>query len=82
VANIETADAPNPTDRAFEKAVGAGCAGQIADKEQRKLLLTKEFLRTELDAWDYRSPGGKVSTDLRNNDELVPGNGDMLWWRR
>jgi len=57
---IELVHEPQPDGRVFEKARRApGVRLIIADKQNQKVLLTKEF-RKELNAWDYRLPGGKV----------------------
>jgi ADP-ribose pyrophosphatase YjhB (NUDIX family) len=53
-----------PDGRVFEIARRApGVRIIIADKTDRKILLTKEF-RQELSDWDYRLPGGKVYDTL------------------
>mgnify|MGYP000858075927 CR=1 FL=1 len=53
-----------PDGRVFELARRApGVRVIIADKANKKVLLTKEF-RNELNAWDYRLPGGKVFDTL------------------
>ncbi len=74
---FEIEQTTQPDGRVFEKAVRApGVRLIIADKENKKLLLTKEF-RAELDAWDYRLPGGKVFDTLQEYDEFRAGAGDI-----
>jgi ADP-ribose pyrophosphatase YjhB (NUDIX family) len=66
-----------PDGRTFERAVRApGVRLIIADKKQRKVLLTKEF-RSELGDWDYRLPGGKVFDSLEELDAFRADDGDM-----
>ena len=61
---FELVQMPQPDGRVFEKARRApGVRLIIADKTQQKVLMTKEF-RHELQAWDYRLPGGKVFDSL------------------
>jgi ADP-ribose pyrophosphatase len=61
----------------FERAVRApGVRLIIADKRTQKVLLTKEF-RTELQAWDYRLPGGKVFDSLAEYGAFRTSGGDM-----
>lgn len=63
--------------RVFERAVRApGVRLIIADRGQCKVLLTKEF-RSELNAWDYRLPGGKVFDSLGEYDEFRENGGNM-----
>lgn len=53
-----------PDGRIFERVRRApGVRVIIADLENKKVLLTREF-RTELNDWDYRLPGGKVFDTL------------------
>lgn len=53
-----------PDGRVFEVARRApGVRLIIADETEQKVLLTREF-RRELNAWDYRLPGGKVFDTL------------------
>ena len=54
-----------------------GIRALIIDKENNKILLSKEF-RYELNSWDYRLPGGKVFDNLsdyqvalKNNDVIT-----------
>jgi ADP-ribose pyrophosphatase len=61
----------------FERAVRApGVRLIIADKENRKVLLTREY-RSELNDWDYRLPGGKVFDTLTEYDEFRAVAGDI-----
>lgn len=63
-----------PDGRVFERAIRApGVRVIIADEENRRLLLTREF-RSELNDWDYRLPGGKVFDSL---DEYSEFSGDI-----
>lgn len=65
---FELVQIPKPDGRVFEVARRApGVRLIIADTENRKVLLTKEY-RNELKAHDYRLPGGKVFNTL---DEYV-----------
>ncbi len=67
-----------PDGRVFETARRApGVRLIIIDKEQKKILLTKEY-RKELDAWDNRLPGGKVFDSLEEYDECRNTNNDIL----
>lgn len=55
---------PQPDGRVFEVARRApGVRVIVHDAKEQKVLLTREF-RRELDAWDYRLPGGKVFDTL------------------
>lgn len=61
---FELVQLPQPDGRVFELARRApGVRVIIADRENKKLLLSREF-RRELDDWDYRLPGGKVFDTL------------------
>jgi ADP-ribose pyrophosphatase YjhB (NUDIX family) len=74
---FEIEQTTQPDGRVFERAVRApGVRLIVADKQAQKVLLTKEF-RSELNAWDYRLPGGKVFDTLAEYDEFREGNGDM-----
>ena len=67
-----------PDGRVFEVARRApGVRTIVADKVSRKLLLTKEF-RKELDAWDYRLPGGKVFDTLDEFEAFRATDADIL----
>jgi len=74
---FEVVQTTQPDGRVFERAVRApGVRLIIANKVERTVLLTKEF-RSELDAWDYRLPGGKAFDSLAEFDEFKVGDGDM-----
>lgn len=61
---FELVQTKQPDGRIFEVARRApGTRIIIHDREAGKILLTREF-RHELDAWDYRLPGGKVFDTL------------------
>lgn len=61
---FEVVHQEQPDGRNFEIARRApGVRLIIADKQGRKVLLTREF-RQELQDWDYRLPGGKVFDSL------------------
>lgn len=67
-----------PDGRFFEIARRApGVRLIITDKEQEKLLLTREF-RQELQDWDYRLPGGKVFDTLEEYSKFRDSGGDMV----
>lgn len=67
-----------PDGRAFEVARRApGVRLIISKKEERQLLLTREF-RRELDDWDYRLPGGKVFDTLKEYDDFREAGKDVL----
>lgn len=53
-----------------------GIRALIVDKENNKILLSKEF-RYELNEWDYRLPGGKVFDSLEDYKEALK-NDDVL----
>ncbi len=64
--------------RVFEVARRApGVRIIIADKAQKKILLTKEF-RKELNDWDYRLPGGKVFDTLDEFEAHRMSGDDIL----
>lgn len=64
--------------RVFELARRApGVRLIIADKENKKILLTKEF-RKELNGWDYRLPGGKVFDSLEEYEAFRRSGKDIL----
>ena len=66
-----------PDGRVFEVARRApGVRVIIADREKRQVLLTKEF-RRELQAYDYRLPGGKVFDSLMEYDAFRESNRDI-----
>lgn len=61
---FELVQTVQPDGRVFEVARRApGTRIIIVDKVNGKILLTKEF-RKELNAWDFRLPGGKVFDTL------------------
>lgn len=63
--------------RVFEVARRApGVRLIIVNTEQKRILLTKEF-RKELNAWDYRLPGGKVFDSL-DEYEAFRESGDSV----
>lgn len=67
-----------PDGRVFELARRApGVRIIIADKTNRKILLTKEF-RQELNDWDYRLPGGKVYDTLDEYETARHSGEDIL----
>lgn len=69
---------PQADGRVFEVARRApGVRLIIADKKSKKLLLTKEY-RRELEAWDYRLPGGKVFDTLQEYEQFLAAGQDML----
>ena len=67
-----------PDGRVFEIARRApGVRVIIADKTNKKVLLTKEY-RNELNAWDYRLPGGKVFDTLDEYEAHRQSGNDIL----
>ena len=67
-----------PDGRVFEIARRApGVRVIIADKTNKKVLLTKEY-RNELNAWDYRLPGGKVFDTLDEYEAHRNSGDDIL----
>lgn len=69
---------PQPGGRVFEVARRApGVRLIIADKKEGKILLTKEF-RRELNATDYRLPGGKVFDTLGEYETFRQSGKDIL----
>lgn len=74
---FEIEQTKQPDGRVFERAVRApGVRLIVADKSARKVLLTKEF-RSELNAWDYRLPGGKVFDTLEEYEAHRASGEDM-----
>ncbi|MCA9348782.1 NUDIX domain-containing protein [Candidatus Saccharibacteria bacterium] len=64
--------------RVFEVARRApGVRLIVANQNEKKILLTKEF-RRELDAWDYRLPGGKVFDSLDEYEAFRQSGKDIL----
>ncbi len=69
---------PQPDGRVFEKARRApGTRLIIADKDSKKVLLTREF-RRELGEWDYRLPGGKVFDTLDEFEAFRESDDDIV----
>ncbi len=67
-----------PDGRVFEVARRApGVRLIIADKENKKVLLTKEY-RKELNDWDFRLPGGKVFDSLEEYEAFRQSGKDIL----
>lgn len=67
-----------PDGRVFEVARRApGVRVIIADEQNQKVLLTREF-RRELNGWDYRLPGGKVYDTLEEFESARASNDDIL----
>ena len=67
-----------PDGRVFEVARRApGVRVIVHDKQAQKILLTKEF-RKELQAWDYRLPGGKVFDSLDEYEAFRISGEDIL----
>lgn len=64
--------------RVFEVARRApGVRVIVHDEKAHKILLTKE-LRKELQAWDYRLPGGKVFDSLAEYEAFRTSGEDIL----
>lgn len=64
--------------RIFEVARRApGVRLIVADSENKKILLTKEY-RQELGSWDYRLPGGKVFDSLDDFEAFRQSGKDIL----
>ncbi len=75
---FELVQLPQPDGRVFELARRApGVRAIIADKAAKKVLLTKEF-RQELQAYDYRLPGGKVFDTLSEFEAFRASGKDIL----
>jgi len=53
-----------------------GIRALIVDKDNKKILLSKEF-RYELNDWDYRLPGGKVFDSLDDYKKSILNNDVM-----
>jgi ADP-ribose pyrophosphatase len=67
-----------PDGRVFEIARRApGVRLIIPNRQDKTLLLTKEF-RKELNAWDYRLPGGKVFDSLAEYQAFRESGSDIL----
>lgn len=75
---FELVHVTQPDGRVFEIARRApGVRLIISDKENEKVLLTKEFCQ-ELDGWDFRLPGGKVFDSLEEYEAHRATAEDML----
>lgn len=75
---FELVHLPQADGRVFEVARRApGVRVIIADKANKKVLLTKEF-RKELNTWDYRLPGGKVFDTLDEYEAHRQSGDDIL----
>ncbi|MGF7229159.1 MAG: hypothetical protein ACQR33_04200 [Candidatus Saccharibacteria bacterium] len=75
---FELVHTTQPDGRVFETARRApGVRILIADQKQQKLLLTREF-RRELNAYDYRLPGGKVFDSLAEFEAFRHTNTDIM----
>jgi 8-oxo-dGTP pyrophosphatase MutT (NUDIX family) len=69
---------PQPDGRTFELARRApGVRVIIADKDAKKLLLTKEF-RGEVSGFDLRLPGGKVFDTLKEYEAFLSSGKDII----
>lgn len=66
-----------PDGRVFEVARRAPGVRLIIENDESKILLTKEY-RRELEAWDYRLPGGKVFDSLEEYDEFSASSNDII----
>lgn len=75
---FELVHTQQPDGRVFEMARRApGVRLIIADMEEKKVLLTKEF-RTELSTYDFRLPGGKVFDTLQDYETFRQTGEDIL----
>ncbi len=75
---FEVEQIPKPDGRVFEVARRApGVRLIIADKPNKKLLLTREY-RWELKTHDYRLPGGKVFDTLEAFDAFRQSGSDIV----
>lgn len=75
---FELVQLPQADGRVFEVARRApGVRLIIADREQKNVLLSKEF-RRELGDWDYRLPGGKVFDTLDEFETFRSSGGDIV----
>jgi hypothetical protein len=75
---FELVHLPQPDGRTFEVARRApGTRLIIADTKAKKVLLTKEF-RRELNAADFRLPGGKVFDSLDEYQAFRESGKDIL----
>jgi ADP-ribose pyrophosphatase YjhB (NUDIX family) len=75
---FELVQTTQPDGRVFEVARRApGVRILIADKPNKRLLLSREF-RKELNAWDFRLPGGKVFDTLDEFETHRQSSDDIL----
>jgi len=75
---FELVHVTQPDGRVFEVARRApGVRVIIVDRDARKVLLTKEF-RQELNAHDYRLPGGKVFDSLADYETFRGSGQDIM----
>jgi 8-oxo-dGTP pyrophosphatase MutT (NUDIX family) len=75
---FELVQVVQPDGRVFEIARRApGVRLIIADKDTKKVLLTREF-RHELGEWDYRLPGGKVFDTLEQYEAFRATEQDIV----
>ena len=75
---FELVQRTQPDGRVFETARRApGVRLIIADRANKKVLLTREF-RQELDDWDYRLPGGKVFDTLEEFEQYRASGDDIV----
>lgn len=75
---FELVELPQADGRTFELARRApGVRVIIPDREKRKILLTKEF-RRELNATDFRLPGGKVFDSLPEYEAFLSAGKDIV----
>ena len=75
---FEIVEQEQPDGRSFEIARRApGVRLIIASKDEQKVLLTREF-RQELEAWDYRLPGGKVFDSLEEYEAHRQSGEDIV----
>jgi hypothetical protein len=74
---FELVQTTQPDGRIFEVARRApGVRMIIADRAAKTVLLTREY-RSELKAWDYRLPGGKVFDKLPEYEEYRASGKDL-----
>jgi 8-oxo-dGTP pyrophosphatase MutT (NUDIX family) len=75
---FELVQLPQSDGRVFEVARRApGVRVIVADVQNRRVLLTKEF-RRELNDWDYRLPGGKVFDTLGEYEAHRTSSDDIV----
>ncbi|NCU29332.1 NUDIX domain-containing protein [Candidatus Saccharibacteria bacterium] len=74
---FEVLNRQQPDGRVFESVRRApGVRVIISDNESQKVLLTREF-RNELNAWNYRLPGGKVFDTLADYQKFLKSGEDV-----